>query len=344
MTQSLRFILLLVFALAVTSCDSNSETKTVLEEPLPAADSAPIVKSSSTYSVSILDGTNNPNLIYAQALSHNRWNDSNTSTLNLRLDIYLPENAPDNRPAIILIHGGALENGTRKQPRIVELGNYFAERGWVALSLDYRLERNKGTTPQQWQAFAVNNTTQDNFGDQMAIYPANRDVKAAVRWLYANAERYGVNTDYITSLGNSAGALLSISLGTTDEEDFTEELTESDDPTLSSTNLDQPSKVHTIVDFWGGGGHVVALNSVFSLQRFDATDAPILIVHGDNDQIVPFIQAEVLRDRYQMTGATYEFHRLNGAGHEAWDETVNGMTLSELAADFIVRQQNLVVD
>jgi len=83
---------------------------------------------------------------------------------------------------------------------------------------------------------------------------------------------------------------------------------------------------------------------VFGVQRFDATDAPILIVHGDSDLVVNFSQAEDLRDRYQATGADYEFHRLVGAGHGPWNATVDGMSLSELAADFIIRKQGLVVE
>lgn len=331
--QKIIFLTILIF---IISCQNDEDS--IPETP---DQTVPVVKLDATYDVSVLDGDDNLNQIYALGLKHSEWNNSNTSIDSIKLDIYLPELAPNNRPAIFLIHGGALQNGSRKQPRIVQLGNYFASRGWVAISLDYRLQGDKGTTPELWETFFENSANSD---DQMAIYPANRDVKAAVRWLYANAETYSINTNYITACGNSAGALLSISLGITNEEDFKNELTEVEDQTLSSTNLNKPSKIHTIIDFWGGGGHVIAHNVVYGVDRFDVNDAPILIVHGDDDQIVPFNQAEALRDKYEMTGATYEFHQLVGAGHEAWNETVNGKNLAELAADFIVRQQNLIVE
>ena len=332
----MRNVIFLTVLIILSSCQNDEDVN-----PDTQDQTVPVVKMDATYDVTVLDGDDNSNQIYALGLIHSEWNNFNTSIDSIKLDIYLPESAPVNRPAIFLIHGGALQNGSRKQPRIIQLGNYFAARGWVAISLDYRLQGDKGTTPERWETYFENSANSD---DQMAIYPANRDVKAAVRWLYANAKTYDINTNYITACGNSAGALLSISLGVTDEEDFKDELAETEDQTLSSTNLDQPSKIHTIIDFWGGGGHVIAHNAVYGVDRFDVNDAPILIVHGDNDQIVPFNQAIALRDKYDMTGATYEFHQLVGAGHEAWNETVNGINLAELAADFIVRQQNLLVE
>ena len=315
--------------------DANDQEET---EPL---NEIPEIKGNGFYKVRIIDGDNNPNLVFASGQSHDEWNGHVDSIIPLKLDIYEPENAPPNRPVILMIHGGTLEFGSRKDKQLTEAAIYFSERGWVVLSIDYRLEKDMGTTPFEWEQYVNGVTSPNNYGDFMSVYPANRDAKAALRWLYKNAALYHINTKYITLFGNSAGASICIGIGTTEPEDFTNEINISMDSSLMSTHLDYDSKVHTIVDFWGFGEHVSLLNNVYGLNRFDIGDPPILIVHGDQDQIVPYRFAEMLRDIYDELGATYEFHQLEGWGHEAWNAEVNGASLLALAFDFIVRNQTL---
>ncbi len=291
-----------------------------------------IVKAASTYTVNLVQ-----NITYAEALKHNDWNGTTTSKIELKLDAYIPENALLKRPAFVLIHGGGLDIGSRTDPNIVDMAHYFASRGWVVFSLDYRMKSDKGTVPLAWEQKTSNE-------DVLKIYPANRDVKAAIRWLYANSETYNIDTDYITVGGGSAGAFLSISLGVTEAEDYTNELSIAEDPTLSSTNLRQPSKVHTIINFWGGEAYVKILELVYGLERFDSNDAPILIAHGTDDNIVAFSSAEILEKKYQRTGIYYEFYPLDGFKHSAWDATVNGKSLSDLAFDFITLEQEMVIE
>ena len=79
-------------------------------------------------------------------------------------------------------------------------------------------------------------------------------------------------------------------------------------------------------------------------DRFDATDAPISIVHGTEDETVPFAQAEEIKAEYDATGVDYAWHPLEGAGHGPWGGTFKGKSLSVLAFDFIVEQQALQVN
>jgi acetyl esterase/lipase len=164
-----------------------------------------------------------------------------------------------------------------------------------------------------------------------------------VRWLYANAATYQINTDYVTAMGGSAGAYLAIVLGVTDPEDFRDEVPASVDPTLATTHLDQPSRVRTVIDHWGGLAHLRILEALDGRSRFDASDAPVSIVHGTADATVPFTEAEALRDAYLSTGVPFAFHPLEGRGHSPWDAIVDGMTLEELAMAFVIQQQSLNV-
>lgn len=178
----------------------------------------------------------------------------------------------------------------------------------------------------------------------VAMYAAGRDAKAAIRWLHTHAEPYGVHPEHLAVIGSSAGAYLTMMLGVTEPGDYRDELSAEDDHTLASTNLGASSEVHTLVDLWGGPIMVDGLNSVWNLDRWDPTDTPVSIVHGTEDATVPFTEAEDIRDQYERTGAPYAFHPLEGYGHGAWDATVDGLPLSELAFDFVVETQGLPVE
>ena len=309
------------------------------EPVLPREGSGPAVQGSETYGVQVTEG-----VIYAEGLSHDTWNGSSTTRMQLPLDVYEPIGAPDGRPAIIIIHGGGFHSGSRAQGSLVDHAEYFASRGWVAFSIDYRLERNYGTLPSEWVDFADANFSGGDREQVKALYPAGRDAKAAVRWVYSQADTYAINTDYITVMGGSAGAYLSVMLGTTEEEDYRDELSEVDDATLSTTNLDQPAKVHTIIDYWGGDGLVDALQTVYGHNRFDALDAPIMIAHGDKDDVVLFTEAEDLQAAYEETGVNYAFYHLDGQKHGAWGAKYDGKYLDRLSFDFIVEQQDLTIE
>lgn len=304
---------------------------------LSTQSAVPTVQRYSTYTVS------KTTHVYAQALSHSNWGSTTTSVVDLSLDLYRPQNAPANRPAMILIHGGGFTTGSKEDANIVDMANYFASRGWVCISINYRLAAARGTLSTAWGNYVLSNVASAEREQSYAMYPAARDAKAAVRWLYANAGTYGINTNYVTALGGSAGSFLANMLGITKASDFRDESLSIVDTTLSATNLSAGSTIHTVIDHWGGINHMTYLQAIDSQSRFDANDPPVSIVHGTADADVPFSQAEALRDAYIATGAPYEFNALAGAGHGAWSATINGRSLSENAFLFITQRQNLRV-
>lgn len=282
--------------------------------------------------------------VYGQGLKHSAWGGGTTQPVDLLLDLYLPEGAPAGRPALVIIHGGGFTGGSRTQSELRSFAAYFTSRGWVSISIDYRLAGDRGTLSSEWAQFVPNNVPPASQAQAYALYPAARDAKAAVRWLYANASTYQIDTRYITALGGSAGSYLAIVLGVTDPADFRDELPAGGaDATLASTHLGQPSRVHTIIDHWGGLEHLRILEALNGRSRFDASDAPVSIVHGTADATVPFTEAEALRDAYRGTGVAFAFHPLQGAGHGPWTATVQGLTLEQLAMAFVIEQQALIV-
>lgn len=298
------------------------------------------VKSSSTYSVVV-----EQNVKYGEGLSHQTYNSSSYSIMDLKLDIYYPENNTKRKPAILLIHGGAFQGGDKTNANIVNLANYFASRGWVAFSINYRLRGNIGTVPTEWIQYAQNSVPLSSQAQFLAIYPAHRDAKAALRWLIANANQYNIDTNYITVGGGSAGAIIATTLGITNTSDFTNEISLSNDPSLATTNLNSNNyTIKSILGFWGSGIAITSNNTIYGYNRFDPTDAPIMIAHGTNDQTVLYSEALALKDIYTTTGANYVLYTLENRGHGPWNAIVNGKTLEELGFDFIVDQQNIIVE
>jgi fermentation-respiration switch protein FrsA (DUF1100 family) len=139
----------------------------------------------------------------------------------------------------------------------------------------------------------------------------------------------------VAATGGSAGAFLALMLGVSDDGDYKDELTTVDDPTLESTNLSQSSAVQVIIDHWGGVGMLEQLTLLDGISRWDATDAPVQIVHGTQDESVSFENAQAIKAHYEQTGVPYSYYPLD-AGHGAWSAKIEGKTLWESAYDFAV--------
>jgi len=283
-------------------------------------------------------------VVYAKALSHESTNSAKATTIPLKLDVYVPDNDIRNRPVYMFIHGGGFAGGTKQQERIINFANYYTSRGWVFISIDYRLKRHEGTVPQQWVDHTQRLPENARVGQFLAIYPALRDAKAALRWIVANADTYGINTNYITVGGGSAGAVSAIAVGISNPEDFRDEIDITQDPTLTSTNLEQNYQIGTIVDLWGSKVALDIIEKVFGHQRFDSKDPSLFVAHGTEDPTVPFDHAEDLKAIYEKNGVPLAYYPLKGKGHGAWGAKVNNKHLDELSFDFIVEQQSLIVE
>jgi len=329
MKQILATLLIMV---CLISCDKDNDNIS------PPVISAPIVKLNATYEVNITE-----DITYAEGLSHDSWNSANNSVIPLEMDSYVPDNNLQNRPLLMLIHGGAFYGGSKQQDALVNMANYYASRGFVVFSIDYRLRDHTGTIPQEW-IDASSDIPPANHEQLFAMYPAHRDAKAALRWIIANADNYHINTDYITVGGGSAGAITSIGLGVSELGDYKDEISISEDNTLSTTNFSQTYEVQTILDFWESNVSIEILESIYGYQRFDSNDPALFITHGTEDPTVPFSSAEDLKTICETNEIDFVYYPLEGKGHGPWGATVNGKSLSDLSFDFIVENQNLNVE
>ncbi len=326
------------------------------DEPTTPDNGMPVVHDQSTYTVSL-----DENITFAEGLGHN-----NSSTIAfgipLNLDVYSPDDNADNRPVFMFIHGGGFTGGTKTKPEIVEMANYYASRGWVFVSVDYRTTEElgeiegmsqeqvstyyKGIAPQEWIEHALQGAqTPKQFQQSIAMYAAQRDAKAALRWIVANSNTYGINVEFITVGGASAGAITTIALGISDQEHFRDEIPMTDDPTLSSTNLNETYDVRSMVYFWGSNIKLDVYEALYSINPYDTNDPELFMAHGNAyDPVTPYDEAIELQGIYDGLGIYSELVTLDGFGHGAWNAEVNGKGLYELSFDFLIERQNLNVE
>jgi acetyl esterase/lipase len=233
--------------------------------------------------------------------------------LRQRLDLYVPEKASLPLPVIIWVHGGGWQNGSKDGCPPLRQG--FIAQGYAVASLDYRLS-----------------------GD--AVFPAQiEDCKAAIRWLRAHANEYGLNPDRFGVWGSSAGGHLVALLGTSGDEKAFD----------VGEHLDVSSRVQAVCDFYGPTDLVQMDAHALPEARLKHDDPqspeacliggpvqenkdkaaraspltyvgkkplpPFLIVHGDADPVVPFHQSELLFEALKSAGGNVHLHRIKGAGH-----------------------------
>ena len=284
------------------------------------------------------------NVVYGSGLSHDGWGGPVVDTISLELDVYAPDNDEGGRPALVIIHGGGFFGGSNEQGALVDLSNEYASRGWVIFSINYRLAAQRGTVPQSWLN-AVQFLPEGTNPDQaLAMYPANRDAKAALRWVASQADQYGIDVNHVSVLGGSAGATAAIAAVVSNDEDYATELSVIQDPTLLSTNLTESIEVQTILDFWGARASVDALTALDGEERFGSGDAPLMIVHGTADPTVAYSEATSLNATYEANGNPCTLYPIENGGHGIWGATVNGAPLWSLGFDFMVEYQGLTVE
>jgi acetyl esterase/lipase len=214
----------------------------------------------------------------------------------LLLDVFEPaNNAGQPRPAVVLVHGGGWTSFDKSTMR--PLAKFLALAGFVAVPVDYRL-----------------------FHDDATRRPAQLDdVQRAVRWVRANSAKYNVDPQHIGAYGHSAGAQIAALLGMLETRD-------NSDAALAKYS----SKVQAVVEASGPADFTVHgsdddakfLASFFGADFgtrpevwrdaspvFHAakSNAPILIIHGTHDEMVPFRQAEELNAALTKAGATVKF-------------------------------------
>jgi acetyl esterase/lipase len=224
-----------------------------------------------------------------------------------KLDLYLP--AQPKGPLLVWIHGGGWVGGTKDKPP----GLAMVKNGVAVASVEYRFS-------------------------QHAIFPAQiEDCKAAIRWLRAHAKEYGYRDDLVAAWGASAGghlvALLAVT-GQTHDFDVGANLNQSSaiqcgidwfgpadfpayDPNLPTAMVQRENPDSVIAKLFGGpvSQKLELAKRASPITWVTKAAAPLLIMQGTQDPLVPLDQSQRLADKLKAAGAEVTLDIIEGAGH-----------------------------
>lgn len=242
---------------------------------------------------------------------------------DLLLDVALPDDGGEARPAVILIHGGAMMFADRSD--LQSHAAALAASGYATFNIDYRLVTEDGENG----------------------WPAQLDdAQRAVRWIRAHAAEYGVDSERICAYGHSAGGLLAAQLGT-------RETRENSDPALA----DYSSTVACVIELAGemdwsipatmpdgdkiqmlvlGGSPSdvpAAYEDISPITHVTATSAPFLLFHGADDAFVSVEHPRRMTDALHDVGVEVVYAERPVADHFLWLdwEQSKDLTLAFLA-------------
>jgi para-nitrobenzyl esterase len=193
------------------------------------------------------------------------------NTVELYADFYEPAGDDlEQRPLVMLAHGGFFIAGTRKDADIRGICQGLARRGYACASIQYRL--------------GVGLTELDSAGFAKAVVRGVQDAKAAARYFRANASLYGLDTAQFFIGGTSAGGVLSMHYAY-----------------LQDTTM-LPAWINSLIADLGGlegssgtpgfntrvNGVVSYAGAIKDLAWMGPRAVPVASTHGTEDDVVPY--------------------------------------------------------
>ena len=246
-----------------------------------------------------------PDVVYAQVPTFEKPNQL------LQTDLLIPQ-VEKKLPAVIFVTGGGLISANRA--RMPQLRMHLAEKNFVVASINYRTAPN-AKFPQPIE-----------------------DVKSAIRFLKANAQKFNVDAEKVFIIGDSAGGYLTAFAA----------VTNGDKIFNVGENLDCSSKIVAAVDLYGIAD-LRAIAGLFPIENFydDAeqansinyitkNSAPMLLMHGTANNIVPPAQTELLFQALKSHGVDSERYLIPNANHA--DDYWLQAEIFELITDFLQRR------
>lgn len=196
----------------------------------------------------------------------------------LLLDIYAPTSGiSKNRPVIMWMHGGGFRlKNDKSQKYIVAMSERFAKRGYVCVSINYRVREN----PKE-----------DKLG---TMSDALADAMKGLNWMRKNSDDLGIDKSNIVIGGGSAGGMLGTHFC----------YRESDD----QSGWDK-SGIVAFVNLWGSP------DSTWGEFVIDKNDPPTVIVHGTEDALVPYENSKKIIADLEKNGVKNKLITIEGAGH-----------------------------
>jgi acetyl esterase/lipase len=227
---------------------------------------------------------------------------SRPAGFELKMDIYYPEPSVATKAAVVVFHGGAWMFGDKSEMR--EVCQSFAKQGILAAAVQYRL-----APKTRWPGFYD-------------------DGQTAVRYLRENAAKYRIDPKRIGACGASAGGHVALLLGFTDTRD-----------PKPKEYPRQSSRVSAVIDVFGPSDMTrdypksydmlfmailgkpraeasAEITAASPVSFIDRRAAPVFIIHGKADPMVPVAQSQWLEQKLKSNGTQCVCRYIDGLKHE----------------------------
>ncbi len=226
------------------------------------------------------------NLIFSQ-ISPERVLYKSTDQADLNLFVYKPVDFDKSQTysCIVFFHGGGWNSGDYKQFERQSI--YFASRGMVAFSVEYRIRNKHGTSPIE----------------------AMEDAKSAIRFIRSNAKLFSVNPNLIAAAGGSAGGHLAAVAGNIDLfENPNEDLSISSKPNLLIL-------YNPVLHFGRKWQWIKNPSDASPYENLKKGAPPTIILTGTDDKIVPVELVKNYKKRMESIGSRCDLILYEGAEH-----------------------------
>ena len=228
-----------------------------------------------------------------------------------KMDIYYPTSGGP-WPVLLYVHGGGWREGDKAEGVAWQR---MTERGFLAISVNYRLASAQNKFPVMIE-----------------------DVKCAVRYLRAHAPQYNLDSAHIGAVGASAGGHLVDLLGLTDPSagwdtgEYTEQssrvqavvtLAGVSDLTLKRGATESAAAMIYYAFDVEPGSSSPKLIAASPITYITPDDPPFLIIHGDQDDVVPVEQSQVLDEQLKKAGVPAELVIIRNGTHSLTGENTS---------------------
>ncbi|ANH84103.1 hypothetical protein A8C56_20670 [Niabella ginsenosidivorans] len=213
-----------------------------------------------------------------------------TDATQLKMKIYYPADYKKGAkyPAIIFFFGGGWAEGTMDQFKNQAL--FFASKGMIAITPDYRVKSRQGTTP----------------------FESVKDGRSAIRYLRGHSAALGIDPDKIAAAGGSAGGHIAAAADLTQIDEATDDLHINARPDLLA--LFNP----VLNNGPGNYGYDLFKDRFREISPFHNIKkgaAPAIIFLGTRDKLVPVAIAKQYQQKMQEVGSRCDLLLYEGQGH-----------------------------
>ena len=274
-----------------------------------------------------------PIVLFAATPQKQTYTFANRDTQKLQLDVYTTiadsTTTMHKQPCLVFVFGGGFKEGTRDGELYIDYFNYFANKGFTVVSIDYRLGMKGAKAPSIFNYKPM----------EKAIALAVEDLYDATNYLLKNAQELNIDTSQIIISGSSAGAIAVLQADYEKRNGFE-----------STNTLPAPFQYAGVIAFSG---------SIFSHEgapSYPIAPAPTMLFHGSADNLVPYnntrffhigmFGSNTLAKEFRKNEYPYLFYSMEGEGHDVSEYPMTDFLpeIEQFITDYVFNKKQLLID